>query len=305
MIGAELETPRAPSGPGFAEAVTFAFGDPGAGVHGSARLGVAGGAGTVLALVFADGAPVAAAAHGGLPVPDGWSWDSLEAGAPGPDGVALAVETLGALASWRVRFAGAAGAGFDLVFDAVSAPFGDSSHDGPLAVAGGLAGYGQLCRVTGTVAAGGGAPREIACLGQRGHEWGVADWGRVLSARSVTAWLGDRHAVAFQSLRPDGAAGHDAEAHAAWLVDEAGGEAIVTAIADPRLSTAVDGEGRPRRAAFELWAHEDAEVPRRASGQALAVASLDLGDLRLDAAVFAWRMEGREGVGRYDLLRRA
>jgi hypothetical protein len=33
--------------------------------------------------------------------------------------------------------------------------------------------------------------------------------------------------------------------------------------------------------------------------------TLDLGDVRLDSAFFAWRMEGREGVGRYDVMRRA
>jgi hypothetical protein len=33
--------------------------------------------------------------------------------------------------------------------------------------------------------------------------------------------------------------------------------------------------------------------------------SLELGRLRLDAAFFRWRMGGREGIGRYDVLRRA
>ena len=32
---------------------------------------------------------------------------------------------------------------------------------------------------------------------------------------------------------------------------------------------------------------------------------MDLGALRLDSAFLRWRMEGREGVGRYDVLRRA
>ncbi len=301
MIGPELEAPRPPGGPGFAEAVTFAFGDPGTGLHGSARLGVTAGeapAATVLALLFAGGEPVAAAAQGGLPVPSEWSWDRLEAGG-------LRTRTLSPLASWRVAFAGQDGGGFDLAFDAISPPFGDRDGTGPVVAAGGLAGYAQLCRVTGAVTAGGGT-REIACLGQRGHEWGVAGWDRVTAARSVSAWLGDRHAVVFSSVRPAGAAGHDAEAAAAWIVDAAGdGEPAGRAVEDPRLSTAVDAGGRPLRAGFELWESEDAEVPRRASGQAAAVATLHLGDLRLDAAVFGWRMEGREGVGRYDLLRRA
>jgi hypothetical protein len=32
--------------------------------------------------------------------------------------------------------------------------------------------------------------------------------------------------------------------------------------------------------------------------------SLDLGRLRLDCAFLRWHMEGREGIGRYDILRR-
>jgi hypothetical protein len=301
MIGPDLEAPRSPSGPGFAEAVTFAFGDPGAGLHGSARLGVAAAdppAATVLALMFADGQPVAAAARGGLPVPAGWSWEGFEAGG-------VRTSTLRPLTSWRIAFAGQDGGAFDLAFDAVGPPFGDAEGRGAPASAGGLAGYTQLCRVTGTVEAGG-RRHDVACLGQRAHEWGVAGWDRIESARSVSAWLGDRHAAVFSSVRPAGAAGHDAEAAAAWLVDDPGtGESEARPVEGPRLSTAVDAEGRPRRAAFELWESEDAEVPRRASGQAVAVATLHLGELRLDAAVFAWRMEGREGAGRYDLLRRA
>jgi hypothetical protein len=33
--------------------------------------------------------------------------------------------------------------------------------------------------------------------------------------------------------------------------------------------------------------------------------SLDLGRLRLDCAFFRWRMDGRTGFGRYDILRPA
>ena len=33
--------------------------------------------------------------------------------------------------------------------------------------------------------------------------------------------------------------------------------------------------------------------------------TLELGALRLDCAFFAWHLEGREGVGRYDVLRPA
>ena len=76
-------------------------------------------------------------------------------------------------------------------------------------------------------------------------------------------------------------------------------------IADPRLSTTYDADGRQRRASLELWAGEESPSARRVAGEVLCGTSLDLGRLRLDCAFFGWRMAGREGVGRYDVLRRS
>ena len=72
---------------------------------------------------------------------------------------------------------------------------------------------------------------------------------------------------------------------------------------DPRLSTTYDAGGRQRHAGLELWVDEDG-FPRRAAGEVVCGTTLDLGRLRLDCAFFRWRMDGREGVGRYDVLRR-
>ena len=72
MIGADLEQARTPTGPAFADAVTFAFGDADAQLYGLARIGLSpgedGGArsGSALALLFAGREPVAAIARGGL-----------------------------------------------------------------------------------------------------------------------------------------------------------------------------------------------------------------------------------------------
>jgi hypothetical protein len=49
---------------------------------------------------------------------------------------------------------------------------------------------------------------------------------------------------------------------------------------------------------------EEGGIARRAAGEVLCGTTVDLGDLRLDSAFFRWRMEGREGTGRYDVLRR-
>ena len=177
----------------------------------------------------------------------------------------------------------------------------DPEHD--VARAGGMAGYEQPVRVTGSATVRD-ARIELDGLGQRGHSWGAPDWDRIELARTVSAWLGDDLAVSLTAIRPAGKRDHAAEAVAASVLERGeDGERRTLAVADPRLSTIYDAEGRQRRAGLELWIDEDG-WPRRAAGEIACGTSLDLGRLRLDCAFFRWRMEGREGVGRYDVLRR-
>ena len=184
-------------------------------------------------------------------------------------------------------------------FEAVSAPAVlDAEH--PVSQIGGTEGYEQLCSVTGTVTAGG-RERSVRCLGQRGHLWGTPDWSRIELARTLSAWMGADRAVTLTAVRPAKAKHHDEEAVAGFVI--AGGEPLE--IFDPRLSTTYDGELRQRRAGLELWMNEEGGYARRAAGEVLCGTTIDLGELRLDSAFFRWRMEGREGTGRYDVLRRA
>ncbi|MCU0314369.1 MAG: hypothetical protein MUC84_09960, partial [Solirubrobacteraceae bacterium] len=74
---------------------------------------------------------------------------------------------------------------------------------------------------------------------------------------------------------------------------------------DPRLSTTFDADGRQRRAALELWVREDDERPLRLEGEVVCGTTLDLGRLRLDCSFLHWRLGELDGVGRYDVLRRA
>lgn len=303
MIGPEHEAARAPEpgAAGFGDAVTFAFGDPAENLYGSARLGLGwAGAGTAhasgLGLLFADGDAVAIDATGGVELEGEASWDALEAG-----DVRARIDQ--PLRAWHVAYDGDAG-GFELRFEALGAP--GELGDGALgSSAAGLRGYEQICRVTGTVRCGE-RRAKVDCLGQRGHQWGAPDWERIALARTVSAWFDARPSVALASVRPAAAAGHDAEATSALLLD---GERVAT-IAEPLLSTTLDGEGRQRRASLELWEEpEDREregraYAHRAAGEAVCGTTLDLGRLRLDCAFFRWRMDGREGVGRYDVLRR-
>ena len=265
--------------------MTFAFADPSANVYGIARLGLTGAerCGNALAILFADGVPVATLARGDIEV----SGDDVERLAL--PGLATTVED--PLHRWTVRFHDA-GHEFALTFDAAGPPaeFDDT---------GGMAGHEQLCHVHGEVRLGA-ETRPVRGLGQRGHVWGVPGWERIDAARYVGAWLDDGSAVVLRAVRPAGASFEDEASWAAVL-----GAAGSLRVDDPRLSTTYDEEGRQWRAGLELWVGEEDSYPRFAAGEVLCGSTLDLGQLRLDCAFLRWRMGGRTGVGRYDLLRRA
>jgi len=306
-ITTEQETPRQVTGTAFSDAITFAFGDPAADVYGVARVGLSPGEdgapqGSGLAIVFSGREPVAVRASGGLAV-TGEGWDGVEAA-----GVRTTVEE--PLRAWTVTFESEdATTAFDLRFEAASEP-AELDAAAPVAELGGMAGYEQLCHVSGTARVRGGQ-RRVDCLGQRGHSWGAPDWDRVALARTVSAWIDAEHAVSLTAIRPAGKKlTHADEAIAATVfVPATDGDAEGTALAaplaveDPRLSTTMDGEDRQRRAGLELWVDPEG-YPLRAAGEVLCGTSLDLGRLRLDCAFFAWTMDGRHGVGRYDMLRR-
>ncbi|ADB50255.1 hypothetical protein [Conexibacter woesei] len=293
MIGPEHESPRPAEGEGFGDAVTYAFGDPATGLYGSARIGLVPGTPprtSSIALLFHNRGVVAVGSSGAVELAQ-LDWTRVEAG----DVTAAIVEPL---RSWTVSYDGDDG-GFELRFDALGAP-AEIGQGALAASAAAFHGYEQLCRVRGRVLVGE-RSWKVDCLGQRGHQWGAPDWQRIELSRTLAVWLDDEHGVTLASVRPRGAAGHEDEVVSAYLLDEQ-----PTAIDDPRLSTAIDADGRQLRAGLELWVDEEGEHgPLRAAGDAVCGTTFDLGELRLDCAFFEWRMEGQRGVGRYDLLRRA
>jgi len=189
--------------------------------------------------------------------------------------------------------------GFELTFEA-SAPPAELEPSEPAARAGGLSGYVQLCHVHGSARTGG-RTHEVRGLGQRAHGWGEPDWDRIGSTRTLAAWLDDGSGLNVLSVRPAGAPHHEDEATWAALIG-AGGTLQVD---DPRLSTTYDDAGRQQRAYLELWVGADDSYPRRATGEVICGSTVDLGRLRLDCAFMRWRMDGRSGIGRYDVLRQA
>lgn len=307
-MDATWEDPRAGAGvaDGSSDAVTYAFGDAQANVFGIARLGLSTGADAAvtasgLALLFVDGDPVAVRADGGLPMSTP-SWEGIDA-------AGLRAATAEPLTEWTVAFTAQDGRyGFDLRFTATTAAPAVLDDDQPAARLGGMTGYETPCRVTGTVTTVG-ATRAVDGLGQRGHSWGAPDWEKLELARTLSVWMGDDLAISLTAIRDRRAKAHDGEAVTAFLFEPDDDEGpspapVAHLVDDPLFSTRYDGDGRQLAAGLELYVTEDGYA-RRAAGEVVCGTTLDLGRLRLDCAFFRWRMEGREGVGRYDILRRA
>jgi hypothetical protein len=277
---AQDEAPRADD----ADAVTFAFADLDAGVSGLARAGFTQVGTSGLAVLFSGAEPVAARADS-TPTGDERAWEAIASA-----GVRTTI--VEPLRAWTVAFDDGDGRGFELEVTAIAAP-GELGEG-----VGGMTGYEHLCRVEGTARTSAGSVR-VRCLGQRGRLWGSPDWERLELTRSLGVWLDGGVGVALHSARPAGARGQDAETARAVVFDD---EAAL-AVDEPRLSTVSDVDGHQRRAGLELLVVEE-EHPRRAAGEIIGGTSLDLGRLRLDCAFLRWRMEGRSGAGRYDILRR-
>jgi hypothetical protein len=153
----------------------------------------------------------------------------------------------------------------------------------------------RICRVRGEAAG-----RRVDCLGTLSETTSAPRWEELDALRSVSVLVDERHALLALARRPRGAVGHGHESVQAQLLDDA----ALRVVKQARLSTVYDGEGRQRSAGLELWM-EGEEFPRRGSGVVVAGSSLDLDEIHVHAAVFQWRLEGREGIGAYELMVRS
>ena len=305
-----LERPRTSDAAGFSDAVTCAFADADSGVQGTVRIGLAAGAASGLTMVFVGGVPAIAHAEGGIAV-DGAvaSYDELRA-------AGIEHRVVEPHARWTV-VAALEGARLELELEAVGPPFVLEAGT-PAARRGGMEGYEQPCRVRGRLdyQVPGEEPKSIAISGrgQRGHQWGAPDWEALELSRTVTGWFGDDLAFNVSALRPAGAASHADEV--AWSSvsrpspagddepeDAPAGPPVAVDAPEPRISTTLDGDGRHTFATVELWESDEGPV-WTATGEPVSGTTLELGRLRLDMAFFRWRLDGRSGLGRYDILRR-
>jgi hypothetical protein len=150
----------------------------------------------------------------------------------------------------------------------------------------------RVCRVTGEASG-----RKVECLGTYSVTTVTPRWEELDAIRSLSALVDDRNGLLALARRPRGASGHGQELVRAGLIVD--GE--LHEVEEARISTVYDGDGRQRSAGLELWLPGE-EFPRRGSGLVIAGSSLELDPVRVHAAVFRWRLDGREGIGSYELM---
>ena len=155
-----------------------------------------------------------------------------------------------------------------------------------------------LVRAEGRLEAGA-AESEVAAVGVSTR---VAEPPGEELRRSLAVVFADGGMLALSAGAPGSDSPHDQEEVAALLTEPEGQVEIERAL----LSTEYDRDGVQRRATVELWLDEEhGEPPIRGAGMLIRSASVEVGDRLIETAFFSWSLEGRPGLGRYELIRPA
>ncbi len=94
--------------------------------------------------------------------------------------------------------------------------------------------------------------------------------------------------------------GHGDEPLLAVLCDP---DAAPIAFQEALLSTEYGEDGVQRRATLELWLDPEARAPIRGGGTLISAVEAEVAGLQTRIAFFRWSVEGREGLGHYEIVR--
>jgi hypothetical protein len=127
----------------------------------------------------------------------------------------------------------------------------------------------------------------------------MSDSGQILR-RSIGIVFSDGGLLALTSALPADAHEHGEEEVAAVLCDP---DAAPVAFDEALLSTEYGEDGVQRRATLELWPDAEDGRPLRGAGTLISSTSVKRGGLNAEIAFFRWSVEGREGLGTYEVAR--
>lgn len=117
--------------------------------------------------------------------------------------------------------------------------------------------------------------------------------------RSIGIVFADGGLLALSAVRPGGSDAHGDEVIAAVLCDPDGAPVEVS---EALLSTEYGADGVQRRATLELWTDDEGQ-PLRGAGTLISATSVRQPGLSAEIAFFRWSLEGREGLGHYEVVR--
>jgi hypothetical protein len=121
-----------------------------------------------------------------------------------------------------------------------------------------------------------------------------------IQRRSIGIVFSDGGLLALTAARPPDASGHGDETVAAVLC---GPDGAPVEASEALLSTEYGEDGVQRRATLELWLDEEGGQPLRGAGTLISAAEVRREGLLAVVAFFRWALEGREGLGHYEVVR--
>jgi hypothetical protein len=117
--------------------------------------------------------------------------------------------------------------------------------------------------------------------------------------RSIGVVFSDGGLLALSAVRPPQAYEHGEEALTAILC---GPDGAPVEVAEALLSTEYGPDGVQRRATLELWIDNHDEQPLRGAGTLISASAVHRPGLDAEIAFFRWSVDGREGLGHYEIV---
>ncbi|HEX3735926.1 MAG TPA: hypothetical protein VHV53_00145 [Solirubrobacterales bacterium] len=125
------------------------------------------------------------------------------------------------------------------------------------------------------------------------------DRGKVVR-RSIGIVFADGGLLTLSGSAPADGGGHGEEPLLAVLCDP---DAAPLAFEEALLSTEYGEDGVQRRATLELWLDAEDGRPLRGAGTLISSIAAVTDGLETRIAFFRWALEGREGLGHYEIAR--
>jgi hypothetical protein len=125
------------------------------------------------------------------------------------------------------------------------------------------------------------------------------DPGQVIR-RSIGIVFTDGGLLTLSGAAPTREGGHGEEPVLAVLCDP---DAAPVAFQEALLSTEYGEDGGQRRATLELWLDAEDGRPIRGGGTLISGVEAEVDGLHTRIAFFRWSVEGREGLGHYEIAR--